>query len=90
MNTLREEIEKILLKNHMYLHYGMLMHVRDLDGAKEIRKEILSLIRKELLENMPKVKTCGGDLQMNDEYEQCHGYNQALSEIKDILEKELK
>ena len=26
-------------------------------------------------------KTCGGDLQMNDEYEQCHGYNQALSDL---------
>lgn len=38
-----------------------------------------------MVEGMKKV--CGGDLQMNDEYEQCHGYNQALTDLLTKLEE---
>ena len=33
----------------------------------------------EMAEGMKKV--CGGDLMMNDELEQCRGYNQALTDL---------
>lgn len=48
------------------------------DAVAEATGEIISAVR-ELVKS--KKKVCGGDLQMNDEYEQCHGYNQALDDL---------
>ena len=44
MDSIREQIIGILLKNHKYLHYGMLMSASDLEGAREIANEITALL----------------------------------------------
>lgn len=48
---------------------------------KEIKQSLYELIK----EKMPKKKACGGDNQMNDEYEQCHGFNNALDDVTKAL-----
>lgn len=35
-----------------------------------------------VIEMLPEEKTCGGDLMMNDELEQCRGYNAAIADMK--------
>lgn len=49
---------------------------------------IMDILSTFLLQKMEKMKKkCGGDLQMNDEYEQCHGWNAALSDCIAIVKE---
>lgn len=55
----------------------------------EVTKEILSLIKTTLLERIPDRKKVSSD-QINFIAERNIGYNQALYDIKQILDEELK
>ena len=76
MKKLKEEIRKIT---------GDTGSEWDLTVAGQ--EKLVQLFKAWALEIVGKTKICGGDLQMNDEYEQCHGYNKAKQEIRDRIER---
>ena len=47
---------------------------------RQAREEVVTLLKE-------MKKTCGGDSMMNDEYEQCHGFNQALADAIQAIKK---
>ena len=74
-DDVREEIDAIVC-----------MRLRSEYDCDKVVDAILKLISTSLLQKMEGLKKkCGGDLQMNDEYEQCHGWNAALSDCIAIV-----
>ena len=82
------------MKKHADVLSGIIAHELGFDEIVEewiedvrpIIEKALTQQREELLDALKmKHKTCGGDLQMNDEYEQCHGFNKAVDELNKKL-----
>lgn len=48
--VLRENIIDILLKNHTYLSYGMLLHSSSIQGARSIADSLMEIINKYVTE----------------------------------------
>lgn len=62
------------------------------EGKNDVRCEQIKSFYASKIEELvkgivPKHKCCGGDLQMNDEYEQCHGFNEAIDQIQENINK---
>ena len=52
-----EQLIEMVLKNHTYFQYGALMHVKDMDFAKEFVSQIKQSILKAIMEEGEKLKT---------------------------------
>ena len=69
---LKSQIKEMILKNHTYLHYGMLMSASDNDAANEITNDIISRIL-----SLPSMQDEEEEISHTEEVlscPQCHEY----------------
>ena len=94
MNKIDKQLIEMVLKNHTYFQYGALMHVNDLDFAKDFVSQIKQSILKAIMEKKPKenedyIGHIGNYTHKVYDSGKKNGYNYGIDKFESVIKEVL-